>query len=128
MLEPFGCGEVKIFHGEEKDQSAGRLVVPKSPGGARDEEQGPSITGKDPKRDDGQEGRRQSEEPMQQDPDQAEKRTTRLRQEGCPAWNSTSSATLKTTRTRWKRRMIRQMREIPRWSPRRPSWKRTGIN
>ena len=73
MLAPFGCEEVKVVHGEEEDQSAGRLVVPQLPGGARDEEQGHSISGKVPKRDDGQEGRRQSEELMQQDPDQAEK-------------------------------------------------------
>ena len=31
------------------------------------------------------------------------KKTIRLRQEGCPAWTSTSSAALKTERTRWKR-------------------------
>ena len=53
MLAPFGCEEVKVVHGEEEDQSAGRLVVPKLPDGARDEEQGPSISGKFPKRDDG---------------------------------------------------------------------------
>ena len=57
MLAPFGCEEVKIIHGEEEDQSAGRLVVPKFPDDAKDEEQGPSS----------------SEKPMQQDPDQAEK-------------------------------------------------------
>ena len=53
MLAPFGREEVKEVHGEEEDQSAGRLVVPKLPDGARDEEQGPSISGKVPKRDDG---------------------------------------------------------------------------
>ena len=73
MLAPIGCEEVKVVHGEEEDQSAGRLVVPKLPDGARDEEQGTSSSGKVPKRDDGQEGRRQSEEPIQKDPDQAEK-------------------------------------------------------
>ena len=72
MLAPFGCEEVRVVHGEEEDQSAGRLVVPKFPDGARDEEQEPSDSGKDPKRDDGQKRRRQSEEPMQQDPDRAE--------------------------------------------------------
>ena len=73
MLAPFGCEEVRVVHGEEEDQSAGRLVVPKFADGARDQEQGPSNSVKEPKRDDGQEGRRQLEEPMQQDPDQAEK-------------------------------------------------------
>ena len=58
MLALFGCEEVKVAHVEEEDQSAGRLVVPKISDGARDEEQGPSSSGKDPKRDDGQEGRR----------------------------------------------------------------------
>ena len=42
-------------------------------GGARSEEQGPSNSGKKPEQDDGQGGSRRSEEPMQQDPDQAEK-------------------------------------------------------
>ena len=59
--------------GEEEDRSAGRPVVPKFPDGIRDEEQGPSSSGKNPRRDDGQVGSRRSEEPMQQDPDQADK-------------------------------------------------------
>ena len=73
MLAPFGYEEDKVVHGGEEDQSAGRLVVPKFPDGARGEEQGPSSSGKNPRRDDGQGGSRRSEEPMQQDPDQAEK-------------------------------------------------------
>ena len=73
MLAPFGHEEVKVVHGEKEDQSAGRLVIPKFSDGARSEEQGPSSSGKNPRRDDGQGGSRQSEEPMQQDPDQAEK-------------------------------------------------------
>ena len=44
------------------------------------------------------------------------KRTKRLRQEGCPAWTSSSSATLKTARTRWKRRLSSQT-ELSRWNP-----------
>ena len=31
MLAPFGYEEVKVVHGEETDQSAGRLIVPKFP-------------------------------------------------------------------------------------------------
>ena len=73
MLELFGYEEVKLVHGEEEDQSAGRLVVPKFPDGARDEEQGPSSSGKNPRRDDGQGGSRRSEETLQHYPDQAEK-------------------------------------------------------
>ena len=73
MLAPLGYEEVKVVHGEEENQSAGRLDVPKFPGGIRDEEQGPSSSGKNPRRDDGQRGSRRSGEPMQQDPDQVEK-------------------------------------------------------
>ena len=53
MLAPFGCEEVKVVHGEEEDQSAGRPVVPKFPVEAKDEKQGPSSSGKSPRRDDG---------------------------------------------------------------------------
>ena len=56
MLAPFGHEEVKVFPDE-----------------ARSEELGPSSSEKNPRRDDGQGGSRRSEEPMQQDPDQAEK-------------------------------------------------------
>ena len=73
MLAPFGCEEVKVMHGEEEVQSAGRLVVPKFPDAGRDEKQGPSSSGKNPRQYDGQGGSRQSEKPMQQEPDQAEK-------------------------------------------------------
>ena len=73
MLEPFGCDEVMVVHGEEEEKSAGRLVVPKFPDGVRDEEQGPSSSGKISRPDDGQGGSRRSEETMQQDPNQAEK-------------------------------------------------------
>ena len=73
MLAPFGCEEVKVMHGEEEDPSAGRLVVLKFPDRVRDEKQGPSSSGKNLRRDDGQGGSRQLEEPMQQEPDQAEK-------------------------------------------------------
>ena len=73
MLAPFGCGEVKVVHREEDDQSAGRLVVPKFPEGGRDDEQVPSSSGNNPRRDHEQGGSGRSEEPMQQDPDQTEK-------------------------------------------------------
>ena len=35
-LAPFGSEEFKVVHGEEEDQSAGRLVIPKFPDRARD--------------------------------------------------------------------------------------------
>ena len=73
MLAPFGHEEVKLVHGEEEDQSAGRLIVPKFPDGTRTEEQGPSKSGKNLERDDGQRGSRRSEEHLQQDSDQAGK-------------------------------------------------------
>ena len=41
LLASFGCEEVKVMHGEEEDQSACRLVVPKFPGGTRNGEQAP---------------------------------------------------------------------------------------
>ena len=40
---------------------------------ARSEEQGPSSSGKNPRRDDWQGGSRRSDEAMQQDPDKAER-------------------------------------------------------
>ena len=73
LLAPFGYEEVKIVYGEEEDQSAGRLIIPKFPEVARGEEQGPSNSRGKSERDDGQGGSRRSEIPMQQDPDQAEK-------------------------------------------------------
>ena len=73
MLAPFGQEEVKVVHGEEVDQSAGRLIVPKFPDGTRSEEQGPSKSGKNLERDDAHGGSRRLEEPMQQDSDQAGK-------------------------------------------------------
>ena len=54
ILAPFGHEKVKVVHGEEEDQSACRLVIPKFPDGARSEEQGPSSSGNIPRRDDGQ--------------------------------------------------------------------------
>ena len=70
---PFGYEEIKLVHGEEEDQSAGRLIISKIPEGARTEEQGPSNLKDRSEEDDGQEGSRRSEEAMQQDPDQPEK-------------------------------------------------------
>ena len=64
---------VKIVYGVEEDLSAGRLVLPKFPEGARSEEQGPSNSKEKSEVDDGQGGSRRSEGPMQQEPYQAEK-------------------------------------------------------
>ena len=64
--------KVKVMHGGEEDQSAGRLVVPNYTDGSRNDEQGPSCSRKDQKRDDEQGGNRRWEERMQQDQDQAE--------------------------------------------------------
>ena len=73
LLAPFGYEEFEIVYGEEEDQSAGRLFIPKFPEEARGEKQGPSNSREKSRGDDGQGGSRRSEEPMQQDPDQAEK-------------------------------------------------------
>ena len=74
LLAPFGYEEVKIVYGEEEDQSAGMLIIPRFPTGATGEEQGPSNSREKSERDDEQGGSRRSEEPMQQEPDQAEKK------------------------------------------------------
>ena len=72
FLAPFGCEEIKVVHGEEEDGSAGTLIIPKFPEGADTEKQGPSSSKKDTSEgDDGQGGSRQTEEPMQQDANQA---------------------------------------------------------
>ena len=42
----FCCEEVKINYGENKDKSAGKLVVPKFPVETMNDEQGPSRSGK----------------------------------------------------------------------------------
>ena len=73
LLATFGYEEVKLIYGEDGDLSAGKLVIPKFPEGARNEEQGLSNSKEKPEGDDGQGGSRQSEEPMQQEPDQAQK-------------------------------------------------------
>ena len=62
-----------MVHGEEEDKSAGRLIIPKFPEGAKTEKQGPSSSRDTSGGDDGQGGSRQSEEPMQEDADQTEK-------------------------------------------------------
>ena len=73
FLAPFGYEEIKVVHGEEEDESAGRLIIPIFPEGAKTEKQGPSSSRDTSGEDDGQGGSRQSEEPMQENPDQAEK-------------------------------------------------------
>ena len=73
FLAPFGYEAIKVVHGEEEDKSAGRLIIPKFPEGAKTERQGPSNSKDRSEGDDGQGGSRRSEEPMQEDPDQAEK-------------------------------------------------------
>ena len=74
FLAPFGCEEIKVVHGEEEDKSACTLLIPRFPEEADNDEQGPSSSNKDKSKsegDDGQGGSRQTEEPMQQDADQA---------------------------------------------------------
>ena len=73
FLAPFGYEEIKVVHGEEEDESAGKLIIPKFPGGAKTEKQGPSSSRDTSRGNDGQEGSRRSEESTQEDPDQAEK-------------------------------------------------------
>ena len=72
FLAPFGCEEIKVFHGEEEDRSVGTLIIPKFPEGVDTEKQGPSRSKSEKSEgDDEQGGNRQTEEPMQQDTNQA---------------------------------------------------------
>ena len=72
FLAPFGCQEIKVVHGEEEDRSAGTSIIPKYPEGADTGKPGPSSSKRDKSEgDDGQGGSRQTEEPMQQDANQA---------------------------------------------------------
>ena len=72
FLAPFGCEEIKVVHGEEEDGSAGTLIIPKFLEGADTGKQGPSSSKKNTSEgDDGQGRSRQTEEPMQQNANQA---------------------------------------------------------
>ena len=72
FLAPFGCEEIRVVHGEEEDRSACTLIISKFPEEADTGKQGPSRSKRDKSEgDDGQGGSRQTEEPMQQDADQA---------------------------------------------------------
>ena len=74
FLASFGCEEIKVVHGEEEDKSAGILIIPKFPEWAETEKQRPSSSKKDASEgDDGQGGSCRTEEPMQQDTDQADR-------------------------------------------------------
>ena len=74
FLAPFGCEEINVVHGEEEDESAGILIIPKFPEWAESEKQGSSSSKKDGSEgDDGQGGSRRREEPMQQGNDQADR-------------------------------------------------------
>ena len=77
FLAPFGYEEIKVVHGEEEDKSAGRLIMPKFPEGAKTDRQGPSSSRDTSGGDDEQGGSRRSEDPMQEGPDQAEKENNR---------------------------------------------------
>ena len=94
-LAPFGCEQCKIKHGEEEDKSAGSLLVSKFPDGTRNEEQGPSRSGRNQKRDDKEGEDRRSEQPMQQGPNQAGKDDDKASMGGMSSLDSISSTTLK---------------------------------
>ena len=122
VLVPFGCDEIRVMHGGEEDRSVGRLVVPRFPDGSKNDEQGPSSSGKNQKRDDEQGGSRRSDEPMQQDQDQAEGGGDKASTGGmsildfnflCDFENGTETAGGTTEPAEEK---------LLRWSLRRPSW------
>ena len=78
FLAPFGCEEIKVVHGEEEDESAGILIIPKFPERAETGKRGPSSSEKDTSEgDDGQGGSRRTEEPMQQGNDRADREDDR---------------------------------------------------
>ena len=78
FLAPFGCEEIKVGRGEEEDESAGILIIPKFPEWAESEKQGPSSSKKDASEGDNwQGGSRQTEESMQQGNDRADREDDR---------------------------------------------------
>ena len=100
MLAPFGHEEVKVVHGEEENQSADRLVIPKFPDGVKSK--GSQVQEKIRDEMMGREEAVDRKNPCNRIPNKPRKKTIRLRQEGYPAWTSISSSILKTARTRWK--------------------------
>ena len=126
MLTPFGHEEVKVVHGEEEDQSAGRLIIPNFPDGARSEDKGPSSSGRNPRRDNAQGGSRRSKEPMQKDPDQAKNEYDKFSTERMSSPDFNFLSDFKNGTDTLEATTEPQTRKFPRWNLRRPSWERTG--
>ena len=122
VLVLFGCEKVKVMHGEEEDRSAGRLVVPKFPDGTKNKSKDPRVQERIQSETMSREEAVDRKNLCNRIPIKPTKNTIRRRQEGYPAWTSISSAILKTARTRWKRRLSQQTRDLPRWNLRRSSW------
>ena len=121
FLAPFGCEEIRVVHGEEGDRSAGTLLIPRFPGEADNDEQGPSSSNKDKSEgDDGQEEAVKPKNPCNKI--KLVGKTTGHRQEEHPAWISISSVILRTMQIRWKR-LSQRMTASRHWSLRQPSWK-----
>ena len=101
-----------MLHGEEEDGSAGTLIIPKFPEGADTEKQGASSSKKDTSEgDDGQGGSRQTEEPMQQDANQAGGEVDRASTGEVSSLNFNFPVILRTTRIRL-RRLSQQMKAL----------------
>ena len=123
FLAPFGCEEIKVVHGEEKDGSAGTLIMPKFLDGATMKSRGPQA-------------RRMIRQKEMTDREEAVKRknpcnrmqvdSTGHRQEEYPAWISISSVILRTTLIRW-RRLSQRMKAFRNWNLRQPLRKGNGI-
>ena len=122
VLAPFGCEEIRVMHGGEEDWSAGRLVVPRFPDGWKNDEQGPSSSRKDQKRDDEQGGSRRSDEPTHQDQDQGQG-------EDDTAWISSLDfnflSGFKDGTESAGGRLSQQRRDLLRWNLHQPSWEQT---
>ena len=126
MLAPSGCEEVKVNHGRRKISQLAGYLNRNFQMEQRMKSKGPQVQEKTQNETMGRKLDVNRMNLCNRIPIRPRERTIRLRKEGCPAWTSTCSATLKTARTRWKRRLSRRTRELPRWSPRQPSWRRTG--
>ena len=127
FLAPFGCEEFKVIHGEEEDESAGTLIIPKFPEGADAEKQRPSGSKKDTSEGgDGQGGSHQTGEPMQQDANQAGGEDDRSSTGGVSSLDFNFLSYFENKQIRW-RRPSQQMKALRHWSLRQHLQKCKGI-
>ena len=123
---PLSSEKVKVKHGVEEDKSAGRLVIPKFADGTRSEEQGPSSSGKNQKRNDKEgEDHCRSEAPMQQDSDQAGMDDDKASTGWISSLDFNFLKDFETETGTSKERLSQQRTGLPHWNFRQPSWMQT---